>query len=364
MSGDEAEKAIVEKYAEKKGMDKDQALKIMELLEEEKKGEGNAEPMLAKATMLAEILAKLGEASKSAPDTTQKAIGTVVAAAAAKTLLKDEDEGRKRSLEEELEDFSNRITLTKMKAMMLSNVFRDEDEATKKLLEEISTLKKELAEIKEAKKSQEVERLENLFKQLEQKVEERFTALAASPQPNNNGEEEKKPKSLDDLLREYMSITEEAKGWLERIGYRVEPDKLGKDEVERLLEEHKKKLLEELRSKPDELKAWLEEHGYKIQVPPRSWDDVERMVKEAEKRGYEMALDDKRIDAVQRVIERAVDNITNMFAPAIRQYWESVMSSRMGAQSAQSAAEAAGGGVASAAGNVRRGLQAASGSSS
>jgi predicted metal-dependent hydrolase len=157
-----------------------------------------------------------------------------------------------------------------------------------------------------------------------------------------------------------MSITEEAKSWLERIGYRVEPEKLSKDEVERLLEEHKNKLLEELRSKPEEVKAWLESHGYKVIEPPRSWEDVERMIKEAEKRGYEMALDDKRIEAVKTIIERAVDNITNMFAPAIRQYWESVMSSRIGGQAAQ-AAEAAGGGAVSA-GNVRRGLQAASGS--
>jgi len=359
---EDVEKEIIEQYAEKKGMDKDQVLRLMELLEEEKKkGGGEVEPMLAKATMLAEILAKLGEASKSAPDTAQKALGTVIAAAAAKALLKDDDEGKK-SLKEKIDDLSDGLTLLGMKAAMIRSILGGgEDEATKKLLEEISALKKELAEIKEAKKSQEIERLENLFKELEKKVEERFAALVATPPQPENNVEEKKPKSLDDLLKEYMSITEEAKSWLERIGYKVEPDRLSKEEVERLLKEHEKKLLEELKHRPEEVKAWLESHGYRVIEPPKSWEDVERMIKEAEKRGYEMALDDKRIEAVKAIIERAVDNITNMFAPAIRQYWESVMSSRMGTQSA---AEAAGGGAVSAAGNVRRGLQAASGSSS
>jgi hypothetical protein len=315
------EKEIVEQYAEKKGMDKDQVLRLMELLEEEKKkGGGEVEPMLAKATMLAEILAKLGEASKSAPDTAQKALGTVIAAAAAKALLKDDDEGRK-SLKEKIDDLSDGLTLLGMKAAMIRSILGGgEDEATKRLLEEVSALKKELAEIKEAKKSQEIERLENLFKQLEKKVEERFAALVATPppQPDNNSEE-KKPRSLDDLLKEYMSITEEAKSWLEKIGYRVEPEKLGKEEVERLLEEHKKKLLEELRSRPEEVKAWLESHGYKIIEPPKSWEEVERMIKEAEKRGYEMALDDKRIEAVKEIIRDRVRQIVSIFAPAISQ---------------------------------------------
>jgi L-rhamnose mutarotase len=355
-------KLLVKKYAEKHGISEEEAMqRYLPLFKENDETLKRLEREASKLAMATEIFGKLGEARDKMPDPAQAALGAMATATVAKTVLGDEDEG---DLMKGLMDEVKKVQKVYLAMRFIDRLLGGSDEeVVKQLLGKLEALEQKIAGIEEKKKSEEVAKLEEMIKELHEKLEAMAAMVTSQPQPDNNVEE-KKPKSLDDLLKEYMSITEEAKGWLERIGYRVEPDKLGKDEVERLLEEHKKKLLEELRSKPDELKAWLEEHGYKIQVPPRSWDDVERMVKEAEKRGYEMALDDKRIDAVQRVIERAVDNITNMFAPAIRQYWESVMSSRMGAQSAQSAAEAAGGGAVSAAGNVRRGLQAASGSSS
>jgi hypothetical protein len=134
-------------------------------------------------------------------------------------------------------------------------------------------------------------------------------------------------------------------------------DRLTREEVQRLIEDERKKAPEELN--PEELKAILEKRGYNVLEPPRSWEEVEKMIREAEKRGYEMAQNDKRIEAVKAIIERAVDSITSMFAPAIRQYWEAVMASRASAPTS-----ATGDSVASTTSNTQQSSQTASDSSS
>jgi len=173
-----------------------------------------------------------------------------------------------------------------------------------------------------------------------------------SPQVNVKGE-----LSLGELFEKYSWLIECAKALLEKLGYRVERDGFTREEVQRLIEDERRRALEEL--KPDELKAILERRGYKVLGPPKSWKEVEELIEKARREGYEMAQNDKKIEAVKAIIERAVDSITSMFAPAIRQYWETVMAGRVSAPTSATRDS-----VASTTSNTQQSSQTASDSSS
>jgi hypothetical protein len=183
------------------------------------------------------------------------------------------------------------------------------------------------------------------------KVLARITEIP-SPQLNVKWE-----LSLGELFEKYSWLIECAKALLEKLGYRVERDGFTREEVQRLIEDERRKALEELN--PEELKAILERRGYKVLEPPKSWKEVEEFIEKARREGYEMAQNDKKIEAVKAIIERAVDSITSMFAPAIRQYWETVMASRTSAPTSTT-----GDSVASTTSNTQQSSQTTSDSSS
>jgi hypothetical protein len=169
-----------------------------------------------------------------------------------------------------------------------------------------------------------------------------------SPQLNVKGE-----LSLGELFEKYSWLIECAKALLEKLGYRVERDGFTREEVQRLIEDERRRALEELN--PDELKAILERRGYKVLEPPKSWKEVEELIEKARREGYEMGQNDKKIEAVKAIIERAVDSITSMFAPAIK----AVMAGRASAPTS-----ATGDNVASTTSNTQQSSQTASDSSS
>jgi uncharacterized protein YaaW (UPF0174 family) len=119
----------------------------------------------------------------------------------------------------------------------------------------------------------------------------------------------------ESILEEAEKVAENAKRWLERIGYRVEPEKLTKSEVQKMIEEAQKKALENLPI--EEIKKKLEQAGYKIIGGPLTWDQVEKLIEEAKKRAQEEVLEDKRIDAVADIIRDSVSRIIEMFKPAV-----------------------------------------------
>jgi vacuolar-type H+-ATPase subunit I/STV1 len=74
------------------------------------------------------------------------------------------------------------------------------------------------------------------------------------------------------------------------------------------------KKFEETRAK---MKEVLEKMGFKIEDVYMKKDEVERIVEEAKRRAAEEMLDDKRIEAVKDIVKDAVSKVIEMFKPAV-----------------------------------------------
>jgi len=113
-----------------------------------------------------------------------------------------------------------------------------------------------------------------------------------------------KPVEPGKVLEEAQKIAEEAKTWLGRMGYRVEPERLTEEEV-----------LSRLPA--EELKKRLEKVGYRIVGEPIAWEEHQRRLDEERRKAREEALDDKRLDMVADLIRESVSKLIEMFRPAV-----------------------------------------------
>jgi muramoyltetrapeptide carboxypeptidase LdcA involved in peptidoglycan recycling len=124
-----------------------------------------------------------------------------------------------------------------------------------------------------------------------------------------------------EILKQADQLAEEAKSWLSKLGYKVEPEKLSRDEVQKMIMEAQKQALANLPT--DDLKKRLQEAGYKIVGGPLTYEQVEKLVEEAKRKAQEEAIDDKRIDAVAGIIRESVTKIIEMFRPAVEVWLQS-----------------------------------------
>jgi len=66
-----------------------------------------------------------------------------------------------------------------------------------------------------------------------------------------------------------------------------------------------------------EVRKLLEDMGFKVEDVYMRREEVERLLEEARRRAMEEALEDKRIEAVKSIISEAVDKVVNVFRPAV-----------------------------------------------
>lgn len=191
-----------------------------------------------------------------------------------------------------------------------------------------------LTETLEDKKRQETR--EELLKELDTRMNplrENLKKLTEKLEGVEKGEGEEKEGAggvmkPSEVLKEADKIAEEAKGWLGKLGYKVEPEKLSKEEVQKMIDAAQKEALANL--PPEELKKRLEDAGYKIVGGPLTYEQVQKLVEEAKRRAQEDALEDKRIEAVQNIIRDSVGKIIGMFQPAVEIWMRSSLESRAG----------------------------------
>jgi len=117
------------------------------------------------------------------------------------------------------------------------------------------------------------------------------------------------------ILEEAEKVAEKARSWLRRQGYRIEPERLTKEDVQKMIQQAQREALEKM--PPEQLKKRLEAMGYKIVGGPITWEQFEKALEEAKKKAKEEALDDKRIDAVVDIVRESVSKIIEMFKPAV-----------------------------------------------
>jgi hypothetical protein len=88
--------------------------------------------------------------------------------------------------------------------------------------------------------------------------------------------------------------------------------------------------------KREKVKEALEKMGFKLEDKYMSREEVERLIEDVKRKTAEEALDDKRIDAVQKIISDSVAQIISLFKPVIEKYFGASLEGGMigGAQQA------------------------------
>jgi hypothetical protein len=293
---------VIEKYAEGKGIDKEEAKKKLLPVLQEKKKSFDAESQ--RLLVACDVLGKVREIGKDADQATKDILGKLTLGVVSKAIAdKGEDSD---PVEEGISEAAKHVA----KLKFIDGAFGGD------AMKQLEEFRKELAELKNTvineKKSKELEELTAKFEEAVKPFEERLALI----EQKITGEPQK-PQGTEDLLEQVNAITDQSKKWLMHAGYRVEPDKgMSKEEVQKMIEEAQKGALEKL--PPDELKKRLESAGYKILGGPITWEQAEAMYKEAYTKGQESALDDKRIDATSNLIQQSLREVIGLFKPAVQ----------------------------------------------
>jgi chromosome segregation ATPase len=276
---------VVEEYSKKRGIPKEEAeKKLRKLLLESVPSTDNpfAEP--------------LGEISKKAQDINQAILSTAYT---------------KRLLSAPPED----VAALRAK---IENIEKTVGELRSGLEAKINQLT-EILDEKQRKESREelMKELESRMEPLKQNLQALVDKLKAIEEKKGAGTpvEAGKSEGLSEILDKVKKLEEDSKTMLSKFGYRVEPEKLSKEDVMKMIEEAQRQALERL--PPDELKKRLEAAGYKVVGGPVTWDDFQKALEEARRRAQEEVVDDKRIEAVTGIIRDSVAKIIDLFKPAV-----------------------------------------------
>jgi len=271
---------VVEKYAQAKGLDVEEAKKkYLPILKAKDKSKfDKVSESLMKACS---VLGAIKEAGEGAGEPTRDML-SALATSLVSTAITGGAEGD--PVDEGVKDSVRYIA--KLKA--IEQAFGSSD---------VEALKKEIADLKDMitnqKKAEELQEVIAQMQMLIQPLQERLEKLEAG----NKGGEKPDP---DELFKEIGEITEKAKTWLQKAGYQVEmPKALTKEAVQEMLKAERKK--------------WEEEHNLE----------------------KETKLEETKINAAVKVIEKAIDRVMTPFEPIIREAVENAIMRRVQTQQPQ-----------------------------
>jgi molecular chaperone GrpE (heat shock protein) len=288
---------LVEKYAKVKNLSEEDKKKLVSALLAE---DSDFEKVSSRLVGFAEMLSKL----KDAPEPVRNAVATIGTSLLSYTIASD-------PVSEGVRDAAKYVA----KIKFIDSAFKDnENEAVKELKAALEGLKAKLEEIETRKKSEELEALKDELRTMIDSLTERIDTLESrisAPQPQNNS----KPENI---ISEAKRVADTAKQILMEMGYRVEPASVPIHELNKILEQKKKEIIDSL--SPEELKSLLESKGYKVVGGPVRWEDVEKMLEDVKKRAYEEALEDKKIEMAANVLRDVTSRFIDLFKPAV-QFW-------------------------------------------
>jgi hypothetical protein len=129
-------------------------------------------------------------------------------------------------------------------------------------------------------------------------------------------------RELEELEIRKQSIIRAAQKALKIFGSAPETMPTGEgDEKPRDVIDEFESAYRDFEAKRAKIKETLEKMGLKVEDLYMKRDEVERLVEETKRRAAEEALDDKRIEAVSKIVSDAVAQIVGMFKPVIQAYF-------------------------------------------
>jgi len=81
--------------------------------------------------------------------------------------------------------------------------------------------------------------------------------------------------------------------------------------------EHIKSEINRLEKLRRDIRNALEELGFKVEDVYMRKDEVEKLIEDAKRKAAEEAIDDKRIDAVKAIVQDAIAKVVDLFRPAV-----------------------------------------------
>lgn len=96
----------------------------------------------------------------------------------------------------------------------------------------------------------------------------------------------------------------------------VEPKKETSEEGEGFKD--LEKIVEEYAKRRQKVKETLEKMGFKVEDQYISRDEVEKIIEEERRKAFDEAVEDKRVEAVERIVKDVASQIIQLFGPAIQ----------------------------------------------
>jgi prefoldin subunit 5 len=135
-------------------------------------------------------------------------------------------------------------------------------------------------------------------------------------------------KELEELELRRQSVIRAAQKALRLFGSMSEtppppPQTVKGEEKPRDVIDEFESAYKDFESKRTKIKETLEKMGLKVEDMYMKRDEVEKLIEETKRKAVEEALDDKRIEAVSKIVSDAIAQIVGMFKPVVQAYFSS-----------------------------------------
>lgn len=225
-------------------------------------------------------------------------------------------------ISKKVQDINQAVLSTALTQRLLMSPPREVDELRRRLEE----LERKLAEkLEEVTKRIEESRERKLREELLEEVRKELEALKqAVQQPAQN----QRGSAIDEL----KAMLEESRKLLELLGYRVEPERVTREAIEKMLKEERERALE--RAPPEELAKRLAQLGYRVERDVLKPEEVKALiekVREEERKrvAQEMEIEAKRIEAIGGIIRDVIREVVSKFAQAYAEVQREALRQRL-----------------------------------
>jgi uncharacterized ParB-like nuclease family protein len=309
--------SIIDKYAEMKGLDKNELRKKVLPVIKDNKVESYVSQS-SKVLAIAEVIDKLNMVSQNADPTTRLIMNQLGTGLVANTFTQPQAQPVRE--EDTIERTINQ--LAKLRAIDAAMEKGIDGGQYKEVMVELAKLR---AEITDTKKSKEMDEVMKQMKELIDPIQKEFEKIKGQVGSSN-------PIASNDIVTLVTQKKEEAQKIGDVLGYKMVENKgMGPDEVKiaiaKALEEDKQKNIE---SFPKETMIQkLRDMGYNVEGGPMNYADVKKQMEEMYIRGKEEAFEDKSVEATKELVNNAISQIMRVFQPVIETWIQNAVVSPM-----------------------------------